>query len=386
MHRTYFKGTHRARLPAETLELIRPHFPRFGITRLADVTGLDTLGVPVVLAVRPLAATLSVSQGKGADLVSAQVSAAMEAIETWYAEYAVPPAAVSGAAAVELRLPYRIADMETDARAVATDSTRLDWVPAAGVRSGTPTLVPRAAVEMRWQPSAWPPPLIATSNGLASGNNRWEAVLHGLYEVAERDATAALADVPAAARTYVDPASVDEPNARALLDRLNEHGAWVELVSAPSRAGVTCFVCYLWSPGFGLSLFSGAGAHSDPAVALSRALTEAAQSQLTFITGTRDDIGAQVYRPGRRILPRPVTTGPLTPWREYVSHVPDAGAVSFEDEARRLAGRIEAVTGTEPLCVDLRDEEDFCVTKVFCPGLGHMALHDIPRHQEAATR
>jgi len=39
-----------------------------------------------------------------------------------------------------------------------------------------------------------------------------------------------------------------------------------------------------------VGLARGAGCHLDPAVALSRALCEAAQSRLTRVAGTRDDI------------------------------------------------------------------------------------------------
>ena len=77
-----------------TLEMIGPLLGRFGITRLADITGLDFLGVPVAQAVRPCAATVTVSQGKGATLAAAMVSAAMEAIELHHAENAVPPPAL----------------------------------------------------------------------------------------------------------------------------------------------------------------------------------------------------------------------------------------------------------------------------------------------------
>ena len=92
MDLVYFTGTRRCREPARTLELIAPLLGRFGITRLADITGLDFLGVPVAQAVRPGAATVTVSQGKGATRAAAMVSAAMEAIELSCAENAVPPA------------------------------------------------------------------------------------------------------------------------------------------------------------------------------------------------------------------------------------------------------------------------------------------------------
>ena len=60
--------------------------PEVGITRLANVTGLDRIGIPVVQAVRPNSRSLSVSQGKGVDMDSAKASAMMEAFELWHAE------------------------------------------------------------------------------------------------------------------------------------------------------------------------------------------------------------------------------------------------------------------------------------------------------------
>ena len=61
-------------------------FPRFGITRLAEVTGLDRIGIPVWMAIRPNSRTLAVSQGKGLTDAAAQASALMEAAEIASAE------------------------------------------------------------------------------------------------------------------------------------------------------------------------------------------------------------------------------------------------------------------------------------------------------------
>ena len=84
--KSYWEGTHRAIPPAQTLQRIQPLLPIFGITRIADLTRLDRVGLPVVQCVRPNARSLSVSQGKGLDLISAKVSALMESIETFHAE------------------------------------------------------------------------------------------------------------------------------------------------------------------------------------------------------------------------------------------------------------------------------------------------------------
>src|SRR4051812_23015637 len=75
-------GTHRVVSPDETWQALRPLLEPAGITRVADLTWLDELGIPTVQAVRPASVTLSVSQGKASTYRAAQVSAVMESIET----------------------------------------------------------------------------------------------------------------------------------------------------------------------------------------------------------------------------------------------------------------------------------------------------------------
>ena len=86
MEKGWRLGSHRAVPPAETVARLRPLLPLMGITRLADVTGLDRIGVPVFQAIRPLSRSVSVSQGKGLSPDAARASALMEAVETWHAE------------------------------------------------------------------------------------------------------------------------------------------------------------------------------------------------------------------------------------------------------------------------------------------------------------
>src|SRR5215472_9591286 len=82
----YHFGTQRAAAPDETLRRIKPLLPRAGITRLADVTGLDWIGLPVYQAIRPNSRNISVSQGKGLTRAQAKVSALMESLESFHAE------------------------------------------------------------------------------------------------------------------------------------------------------------------------------------------------------------------------------------------------------------------------------------------------------------
>src|SRR5215470_10320218 len=79
-------GTHRTVSPDETVARLRPLLPSLGITRVANVTGLDRIGVPVVMVCRPNSRSVAVSQGKGLTLAAAKASGIMEAAEGFHAE------------------------------------------------------------------------------------------------------------------------------------------------------------------------------------------------------------------------------------------------------------------------------------------------------------
>ena len=59
------RGTHRTTAPDDTLARIAAFARQIGITRVGNITGLDHIGIPVVIAVRPNSRSFSVSQGKG---------------------------------------------------------------------------------------------------------------------------------------------------------------------------------------------------------------------------------------------------------------------------------------------------------------------------------
>ncbi|GAB3977764.1 YcaO-like family protein [Actinoallomurus acanthiterrae] len=385
MQKTFFSGTHRTRHPADTLAAISPLLASYGITRLADVTGLDDIGIPVVIAVRPLAATLAVAQGKGATLDAARVSAAMEAIEFWHGERAIPAPAVTDAAAAGLDLPYPVTELEQHAGSLLTDRTRMDWITAVSAVTGAPVLLPRPLVRIgRHVRSEWRIYMLtASTNGLASGNTRAEAIIHGLCEVIERDTTSRLTGQATDAQEHIDPATVTDTWCARHLELLEAAGAWVELVHLPNRFGVPVMVCHLWHEDAGSAIVSGSGAHRDPGVALSRAITEAVQSRLTHISGARDDITSLVYRPGQ--YRPPVTPAASQAWPDIAARHTTAHATDDADAAW-LATRITQVTGWEPLVVDLTGpNRPFAVVRVAAPGLIYSARHVIPRPEPAGA-
>ncbi|MFF6852758.1 YcaO-like family protein [Streptomyces antimycoticus] len=382
MRKAFFEGTHRTRHPAETWAALRPLLPSYGITRVADVTGLDDLGIPVTMAVRPLARTLSVAQGKGATLDAARVSGALEAVEAWHAERAVPPP-VERAPAEVLRLPYPVTALETHPGSLLTTRTVMDWIAARSAVDGATVPVPAASVRLgrevhdRWRLHLPSP----STNGLASGNTTAEAVTHALYEVIERDAVSDLTTAPQGCPVRIDPGSVTEPHCAALIDRIRAARAWLELWHLPSRFGVPVVSCYLWREDHSALLVSGSGAHLDPHVALSRAVTEAAQSRLTAITGSREDIHPATYRETGHRGPRSAQE-PGADWGQTAARFA-TGFADDEREAAHLAARIADVTGAHPLVVDLTHGPYrtgvFSVVKVIAPHLRYDARHVIPR-------
>ncbi len=176
----------------------------------------------------------------------------------------------------------------------------------------------------------------------------------------------------------MDPASVDDPGCAAVLERIADAGAWVEIVDVPNRWGLPCFVTYIWSEDFP-ALAVGAGVHSSAAVALSRAVTESAQSRLTAIAGSRDDLAAALFaqEPSVAAGKPPVTEGEIVSWQELSS--PDLEFAEDTDETRWLAERVLEVTGRPPVVVDLSTEADFSVVKVVAAGLEFDGRHEIAR-------
>ncbi|MDT8913108.1 YcaO-like family protein [Amycolatopsis sp. PS_44_ISF1] len=359
--KVFFTGTHRVRRPEDTWAAVEPLLPRYGITRIADVTGLDVLGIPVMMAVRPLARSLTVSQGKGHTPLLARISAAMESIELWHAENVPLDPVHRATPARELGLPYEIAGIVTDEGSLVTERTPLDWVAATDTHSGRPAPVPWPMVGLPHQVRPWDPPgFLWSTNGLASGNSRAEAALHAIYEVIERDA---LSRIPRGAPwQYLDPGSLDDDVCAPLIDRIRAGGATVRITTVDSRFGVPCFAARVWSQDFPVAC-GGWGTHLDPHVALSRALTEAVQSRLTGIAGSRDDLPA-VYERVRvsteDLTPAP---GPTRAWAG--SEPPGPGAFDdVEAELAWLSKRVHEVTGTGPLLADLSTTGEFSVVKV----------------------
>ncbi len=357
-------STSRVQGLAATWSAIEPLLARAGITRVADLTGLDDLGIPTAQAVRPDSVTLSVSQGKAPTLLGARVSAAMEGLEVWHCENQLSH--LRGVTARELagELGYDPAELTRPEGSLYHEDAALDWVHATGLVTGRASWVPLGAARVNFTAAdRWDPPLFtADSNGLASGNSYDEAALHGLYEVLERDSR--YRTTTAGAQLVIDPDTVTDPTCAALIGRMRERGNDVIITDHTRWDGLYCLDVLLRSRSVG-GVFGGCGLHHDPAVALCRALTEAAQSRLTLISGAREDIPSAGYDTFGQPAPVTVPVGGAP-----MPATPAIGARSVRAALVEAARQVQRVAGIEPVAA-VMDFAGACVpvVRVLAPTL-----------------
>jgi ribosomal protein S12 methylthiotransferase accessory factor len=371
-------GTFRHRHPHETLARVQPFLPAFGITRLANVTGLDRIGIPVWMCIRPNARCLSVSQGKGLSDELAQASAVMESIELYHAEHVAAPEMVASYREVRGRhaaLDPRGLGRGIRWRAYGRDR-KIAWIHGRDIATTEPVFVPHVRVNENWsRPHPDAGLFLVTTTGLASGNHRLEAVCHGLFEVVERDCEWRWERLSESARRAreLDGETVEAPQVRWLLDRFADARIVVRIWDMTSDVGIPAYHCTISDPIAlgGVDPIYGAGCHLSKEVALARALTEAAQSRLTFIAGSRDDVYPSLYDRTQYAAPR----GPSPRGRCDFSgrRSPPAGATFEEDlhtalELLAEAGfrRVVAVEHTKP-------DVGIPVVTVIVPGMRELA-------------
>jgi ribosomal protein S12 methylthiotransferase accessory factor len=275
-----------------------PICSEFGITRLADVTGLDRLGIAVVLAIRPNSRSVTVSHGKGIDLDAAKASALMETIELWHAETIAGP--LWFGSCHDLENDWQITSFEYLNRCSGgrwNPDLVLHWIEGRDLVHRRSVLVPFDLVHMDMSLRSRPAEGVfrLSSNGLASGNHTLEAQCHAICELIERDSVTVWHVQPreVRARTRIDPATVDEPALTKLWQHCEAAGLVVAAFDITSDIGVASIYCIL-ADAHG-HLGAGSGSHPDRRVAMLRALTEAAQTRMTYITGSRDDLLAAEF-------------------------------------------------------------------------------------------
>jgi ribosomal protein S12 methylthiotransferase accessory factor len=366
--------------PAEALARLMKMRDAMGITRIADITGLDRIGIPVMQVVRPFSLSNAVSQGKGADTTAAAISAILESAEACFAER-VSNFDIVIASADSLQVPpgrfdkYLLEAAPPDWR--AKDIT---WVAGIDLLSGDSRPVPFELVHTAYVI----PPLphdglfAGSTTGLAAALAEEDAIVHGILECIERDAIAR------AHRTHgffqrcrIETATIDDPAVCQLLEKLLSQGLLIGLWHAPSPTGVPVIWCHLMERDDSDALLpypaDGSAASFDPAAAIAHAVFEAAQTRLAAISGARDDITRASYPkyPDRRKIEahrRLLTESPYSlDYYEVARQVIDTRGDARSALLSRLAG--EAIGNVLVIRIDTAPVHGLAVAKVVIPGL-----------------
>lgn len=295
-------GTFRARTPEETLQVIKPFIERAGITRLADLTTLDDANLPVHTAIRPLSKNITTSQGKGFGETLSMCSAYMEAIEQYFVENISTD--LQGDY-VSLKDRYSCVDPSILQPGVfkhkSIQNAELTWTKMQNLKDGRDYYLPRAYLNFDLSEATIESAYFKRSTtGVASGNTLDEAICHSLLEIIERMNQHALQAMSNKERSalLVDLSTVDYPPIKAYIDERLRDKVIINVFdmtglsfNIPSYSALYCDD----KPFRSISTFGGYGAHVDKNIAICRALTEAAQSRLTYIAGSRDDINSVLY-------------------------------------------------------------------------------------------
>jgi ribosomal protein S12 methylthiotransferase accessory factor len=363
---------------ADTLtRCLAPDFlNRLGITRVGDLTGLDTIGLPVWFAVQPNARTLAVNQGKGLTHDQARISAVMEAAESAIAERpeklierycSLAELTNSGERTVPLdRMNgclFDAFDMERE-RA---------WVAGKSWKTGSRVFAPYELIGLDMRIDApWDRDAFRISSiGLGAAFDFERAALHALLEVIENDGIAP-----------IEAFDTIEGIARPLRHRPGFHAGLDEAVGKcmaaefepiffdlTGRVPVPVAGCFIprdvaGDKGPGTRYSAGFACRFDAHEAALAALLEATQSRLTHISGARDDIDLPDYAPFMRtISPPPAHAQSIA---ELAEAFPVPQPVTFEEAALLVCRSGAEDIHLFPLAAE---PEGVHVVKVLVPGL-----------------
>ena len=178
---TYFTGTHRVIAPSKTIEINENKLKVAGITRIADITDLDRIGLPIYTAIRPTAED------------GAKASAMMEGFERYSAERQdIDETIIASLSEIEEFGEYidpKSLNLPKEFEKKDISDLSLEWSKSIDLISNREYYIPTNAIYHPYISKDDSQSLFkSNTNGLASGNILEEAILHGIFEVIERDA------------------------------------------------------------------------------------------------------------------------------------------------------------------------------------------------------
>jgi ribosomal protein S12 methylthiotransferase accessory factor len=295
--KTYTYDQDKAQSPSETIDKVRSLLKTVDLDILKETVRIDSgrLGIPVYISRCGQEAVKIIGtqkqMGKGGTPEQAEASALMELVErfSFFSFIKGRPFREAnyrdlGEEALEqkyLALAFYDRSGDLEKLAPLLEEIPLAWVPARNLTRN----------KDQWVPIDWFY-LIHEYNGPSAGNTLEEAVLQGLCEVVERHVSSVISNDHLLTPT-IDPASVKDPAAKALIDKFHWAGIKLFLKDFSLKTGIPTVGALAYDPSTfpeKSEIVFTAGTTPHPEKSLIRAVTEIAQLAGDFIHRTQ-------YRP-----------------------------------------------------------------------------------------
>ncbi len=368
--KVYTGWTERSCTPDETLKRIEQFVPEAGITRVADITDLDRIGIPVYSCIRPTAAdgAISVYNGKGGTPAEARVAGIMEGIERYSAE-AIPRDIANISYSYLRRTETAVDPVDLILPHTIDPNLEIPWVDGWDIANNESVKLPLCAV-IHPNPFSYPTLFRTSSNGIASGNTLEEALFYALTEVIERDAWSLVETTRNTGPKLTDL----PPRAAEMLAKFTAAGVEVTLRNITSDVGIPTIAAV--SDDIELKdsrlLTIGMGTHTNPEIAMIRALSEVAQSRATQIHGAREDATLAQFREmmGYDRVKRMNAYWFKGDEYQAAAEIPNNATNDFKTDIQLIVKNLAAVGLDRVIVCDLTDPElKIPVVRVVVPGL-----------------
>ncbi|HEY9386098.1 MAG TPA: YcaO-like family protein [Nitrososphaeraceae archaeon] len=383
---------------------------RIGISRIADITNMDRLGIPNYSAVLPGTEDyIWVYSGKGPTHRHARASALMESIERYCSLPSGSNKTFIRGTYQDLSKSYSILHPDDVIEPMSfqyMDNMTMDFLPGIDLLNEKNVLVPVPLILFRYTPKAPAvnPFAFHHTNGLASGNVLEEAICHALCEVIERDAIS-IAELRTRAIPFhylkvienslkekgynisplpvnkfvddntiypdVDLTNVDFEQAKLLKRKFQSANLPLIIKDITSDVRIPTFAasCIEWiSHDYGY-LAEGHGTHPDARIALIRAMTEVSQTRAANIQGARDDLRKIHYGENNTDDKRAWQFMPSKDVIDY-NEVDSFFSEDILDDIRMILENLRSVGIRRAIIVDLTNPDiGIPVVRAIVPGL-----------------
>lgn len=277
----------------KTLEILKQSLNPLGpVIDLVPSSNVDKLNISVFqseASAIAIKSNISHNGGKGLDMIQAQCSAIAESIERYSAnmfgnEYIIQESYSGMKQRYDNVLDPKLFEIDPNYPYVYSENKVIEWVETRRLKDNQSFWIPANAVFFQYIPMRKEMQFLPQSTtGLSTGLTIEDAVLQGLMEVIERDAYI----IYYRNQLMCDSIVLDNfknTHLKMLLMNLETHNIKVHLKYLRNETSVHVIHCVTEDLNKEFPIFThGAGASTDPEIAIIRAITEAIQMRISQI-------------------------------------------------------------------------------------------------------